>query len=172
VRVVLLLESGVPDQTYHLRLSQIVGIVALTQNQLRLVQTSMIGSILSNILLVLGMSFFAGGFRCVARGLDSLSSLRAKDRPRRSMCSFSESTFQVTAAQTMVSLMTLSCATLIIPAAYHSSYKSITAFAPANAAVEGMVGALGASKEAEERGLLLLSRGTSIILFCVYVGYL
>jgi Ca2+:H+ antiporter len=78
VRVVLLLESGVPDQTFHLRLSQIVGIVALTQNQLRLVQTSMIGSILSNILLVLGMSFFAGGFRCVARGLDSLSSLRAK----------------------------------------------------------------------------------------------
>lgn len=37
----------------------IVGVVALSQNQLRLVQTSMLGSILSNILLVLGCSFAA-----------------------------------------------------------------------------------------------------------------
>ena len=102
-----------------------------------------------------------------------LSYPQCADRPFL-LCSFSESTFQVTAAQTMVSLMTLSCATLVIPAAYHSSYKSITAFDPSsvNAAVEGMVGALGEKKEAEERGLLLLSRGTAIILFCVYIGYL
>lgn len=71
----------------------IVAIVALTQNQLRLVQTSLLGSVLSNLLLVLGMSFFASGFY------------------------FHESTFQVTAAQTSVSLMSLSCITLIIPAA-------------------------------------------------------
>lgn len=37
----------------------IVAIAALLQNQLRLVQTSLLGSVLSNLLLVLGMSFFA-----------------------------------------------------------------------------------------------------------------
>ena len=41
----------------------IVGIVALNNNQLRLVQQSMLGSILSNVLLVLGMSFAASGFK-------------------------------------------------------------------------------------------------------------
>lgn len=37
----------------------IVAIVALLQNQLDLVKTSLLGSVLSNLLLVLGMSFFA-----------------------------------------------------------------------------------------------------------------
>lgn len=37
----------------------IVAVAALIQNQLRLVQTSLLGSVLSNLLLVLGMSFFA-----------------------------------------------------------------------------------------------------------------
>lgn len=74
----------------------------------------------------------------------------------------------------MSSLMTLSCATLVIPAAYHSSYKTITALGASGsaAAVEGMVDVLGGRREAEERGLLLLSRGTAIILFLVYIGYL
>lgn len=85
-------------------------------DQLRLVQTSMLGSILSNLLLVLGKwysdcpviwrlstgspniffagcSFAAGGFV------------------------YSESQFRQTAAQTSASLMTLSCITLVIPAA-------------------------------------------------------
>lgn len=37
----------------------IVAIAALLQNQLDLVKTSLLGSVLSNLLLVLGMSFFA-----------------------------------------------------------------------------------------------------------------
>jgi len=57
----------------------------------------MLGSILSNLLLVLGCSFLAAGFK------------------------FKESNFQVTAAQASSSLMTLACITLVIPAAYHST---------------------------------------------------
>lgn len=75
----------------------IVGIIALVKGELRIVQTSMLGSILSNILLVLGCSFIAGGIK------------------------FKESTFQQTAAQASSSLMILACSTLIIPAAYHAS---------------------------------------------------
>lgn len=57
----------------------------------------MLGSILSNILLVLGCSFLAAGFK------------------------FKESNFQVTAAQASSSLMVLGTSTLVIPAAYHAS---------------------------------------------------
>jgi Ca2+:H+ antiporter len=57
----------------------------------------MLGSILSNILLVLGCSFLAAGYK------------------------FKESNFQVTAAQASSSLMVLGTSTLVIPAAYHAS---------------------------------------------------
>lgn len=41
----------------------LIAIIALTKGDIDIVQASMIGSILSNILLVLGMSYFAGGLR-------------------------------------------------------------------------------------------------------------
>jgi Ca2+:H+ antiporter len=75
----------------------IVGILALTKGELRIVQTSMLGSILSNLLLVLGCSFLAAG------------------------TVVNESTFQATAAQASSSLMVLACSTLVIPAAYHAT---------------------------------------------------
>jgi len=110
----------------------IVGIAALLQNQLRIVQTSMLGSILSNLLLVLGCSFLAAGFK------------------------FKESNFQVTAAQASSSLMTLACITLIIPAAYNFTMTP----GPSNLL------------DAGEEGLLVISRGTALLLLCVYVAYL
>jgi Ca2+:H+ antiporter len=51
--------SALLNATFGNAVELLVGIVALQQNQLRLVQTSMLGSILSNILLVLGCSFAA-----------------------------------------------------------------------------------------------------------------
>ncbi|KAL7413246.1 Sodium/calcium exchanger protein-domain-containing protein [Mrakia frigida] len=138
--------GGLLNATFGNAVELIVGIVALQQNQLRLVQTSMLGSILSNILLVLGMSFFFGGLR------------------------FSESKFKQTAAQTMASLMTLSCIVLVIPAAFHSSQGRIL---PASTAAAGLFGDDGLDdSKYPGSGLLLLSRGTAIILFVVYLAYL
>lgn len=77
-----------------------MGIIALTKGELRIVQTSMLGSILSNVLLVLGCSFFAAGFKR------------------------SESSFQATAANNSASVMLLATAALILPAAYHASKTS------------------------------------------------
>merc|ERR1712093_902939 len=71
--------GGLLNATFGNAVEAIVGIIALSQNQLRIVQTSMLGSILSNLLLVLGCSFFAAGFK------------------------FSETQFQVTAAQASAS---------------------------------------------------------------------
>lgn len=138
--------GGLLNATFGNAVELIVGIVALIQGQLRIVQTSLIGSILSNILLVLGMSFVAGGlFR-------------------------SENTFQQTAAQASGSIMTLGCITLAIPAAYHMSVKSSAALAGnfeklalLNAPVVG---------EEDRTGLLFISRGTSLILVGIYVLYL
>ena len=72
----------------------IVSILALVQNQVLIVQTSLIGSILSNLLLVMGMCFFFGGM----------------NRP--------EQHFNMVVAQTASSLLALAVASLIIPAAF------------------------------------------------------
>lgn len=81
-----------------------MSIVALKDNQIRVVQASMLGSILSNILLVLGCCFLAGGLR------------------------YHEQSFNSTVASTMSSLMAVASASLIIPAtlfaALSSSYDS------------------------------------------------
>jgi calcium/proton exchanger cax len=37
--------------------------IALVKNEIRIVQASLLGSILANLLLILGMSFFLGGLR-------------------------------------------------------------------------------------------------------------
>ncbi|KIM48760.1 hypothetical protein M413DRAFT_85225 [Hebeloma cylindrosporum] len=118
--------AGLLNASFGNAVEIIVGIAALLQDEVRIVQTSMLGSILSNILLVLGCSFLAAGFKR------------------------QESFFQVTAAQASSSLMTLACITLVIPAAYHST--------------------LGDSSSDE--GLLVISRGTAVVLLLIYCAYL
>ena len=53
--------GGLLNATFGNAVELIVGVVALLQGQLRIVQMSLVGSILSNLLLVLGLSFFVGG---------------------------------------------------------------------------------------------------------------
>jgi Ca2+:H+ antiporter len=77
-----------------------VSIVALRQGQIRIVQASMLGSILSNMLLVLGCCFIAGGFRG------------------------GEQSFNATIASAMSSLMTVASTSLILPATLYASINS------------------------------------------------
>lgn len=138
--------GGLLNATFGNAVELIVGIAALLQGQLRIVQTSLIGSILSNILLVLGMSFVAGGL------------MR------------SENTFQQTAAQASGSIMTLGCITLAIPAAYHMSVKSSAALSGNTAQLALLNSPVTVSEDAS--GLLFISRGTSLILVGIYILYL
>lgn len=81
---------------------------------------------------------------------------------------FYESTFQATAAQASSSLMTLACITLILPAAYHASEID-----KSNSLVGTLLGKeVSDSPDEFLKGLLLLSRGTSVILLLTYFGYL
>lgn len=77
----------------------IVAIIALTQPtpKVIIVQTSLIGSILSNLLLVLGMCFFFGGLRR------------------------QEQFFNTTVAQTAASMLALAVASIIVPTVFDSN---------------------------------------------------
>jgi Ca2+:H+ antiporter len=77
-----------------------VSILALVQKQFVIVKTSLIGSMLSNLLLVMGMCFFFGGLRRT------------------------EQFFNVTVAQTAASLLALAVASVIIPTAFDISTKT------------------------------------------------
>jgi Ca2+:H+ antiporter len=118
--------GGLLNASFGNAVEIIVGVAALLKDELRVVQTSLLGSILSNLLLVLGCSFVAGGIK------------------------FPESNFQVTAAQNAASLMTLSCITLIIPAAYSMNIEHNNS----------------------DEGLLVISRGTALLLLLIYAAYL
>jgi len=74
-----------------------VSVVALKNGEIRIVQSSMLGSILSNILLVLGCCFLAGGIK------------------------YHEQKFNETVASTMSSLMAVASASLIIPATLYAA---------------------------------------------------
>ncbi|KAG7663625.1 VCX1 [[Candida] subhashii] len=101
--------GGLLNATFGNAVELIVSIIALKDNQVRIVQASMLGSILSNLLLVLGCCFIAGGITRV------------------------QQTFNQTVAQTMSSLMALATASLLLPAAFHASLPypdKHTGFAP------------------------------------------
>lgn len=134
--------GGLLNATFGNAVELIVAIVALMQGELRIVQISLIGSILSNLLLVLGLSFMAGGIF----------------KP--------ENLFAQTPAQASSSIMTLGCFTMVIPAAYWASIQEKEANLLRPELFKG-----GDVSEAQH-GLLFISRGTSILLLAIYVGYL
>ena len=73
-----------------------MSILALVKDEVDIVQESLIGSMLSNLLLVMGMCFFFGGLN------------RVKQH------------FNITVAQTASSLLALAVGSLIIPAAFQA----------------------------------------------------
>ena len=89
--------GGLLNATFGNAVEVIIGIIAVNDNLLVVVQASMLGSILSNLLLVLGMSFVAAGIN------------------------FKQSSFNSTAAQAASSMLLLAVMGLIIPAAMYLS---------------------------------------------------
>lgn len=115
-----------------------MSIIALQNNQIEVVKSSMLGSILSNLLLVMGMCFFFGGI------------FNMRDANGNG----SEQVFASGTAQTACSLMTLSSASLVIPATLFMVLES------------------DKDKVAAHKSVLILSRGTAVILLLLYCLYL
>lgn len=91
--------AGLLNATLGNAVELIVSIIALTKCELRIVQSSLVGSILSNLLLVLGMCFFAGGMR------------------------FSEQGFGQSAVQLNSSLLTISVIAVLLPGAFQMALQ-------------------------------------------------
>ncbi|KAK6851353.1 hypothetical protein PG995_012475 [Apiospora arundinis] len=89
--------GGLINATFGNAVELIVAIIALIHKEYIIVQTSLIGSILSNLLLVLGMCFFCGGI----------------NRPKQS--------FNQVVAQTAASLLALAVASNIIPTVFKTN---------------------------------------------------
>ncbi|KAG0202272.1 hypothetical protein BGX28_005157 [Mortierella sp. GBA30] len=104
----------------------ILAIFALKEGKIDVVQASVLGSVLSNLLLVLGFCFVCGGYK------------------------YQSQRFNQTAAQMSASLLSLSCLSLLIPAAFNASAKGID----------------------QTANIKHLSYGTSIVLLIVYGLYL
>lgn len=82
----------------------IVAIIALVKDEVTIVQTSLIGSMLSNLLLVMGMCFFFGGVNRI------------------------DQKFNEVVAQTAASLLALAVGSLIIPTAFHMWASGMSRF--------------------------------------------
>ncbi|KAJ8589017.1 Calcium/proton exchanger [Rhizopogon salebrosus TDB-379] len=91
--------AGLLNATLGNAVELIVSIIALTKCELTIVQSSLVGSILSNLLLVLGMCFFAGGMR------------------------FSEQGFGQSAVQLNSSLLTISVIAVLLPGAFQMALQ-------------------------------------------------
>lgn len=78
----------------------IIFIIALVKNEIRIVQASLLGSILANLLLILGMAFLLGGLR------------------------FQEQIYNSTVTQMSACLLSLSVCSLLLPTAFHASWSN------------------------------------------------
>ncbi|KAL4901875.1 hypothetical protein BDW74DRAFT_67416 [Aspergillus multicolor] len=87
--------GGLLNASFGNAVELIVAIIALVHDEVLIVQTSLIGSMLSNLLLVLGMCFFFGGLNRL------------------------EQHFNPVVAQTAASLLALAVGSLIIPTAFN-----------------------------------------------------
>jgi Ca2+:H+ antiporter len=72
--------------------------IALQEGQIRIVQASLLGSILANLLLILGMCFLVGGLR------------------------FREQIYNSTVTQMSACLLSLSVMSLLLPTAFHAAF--------------------------------------------------
>ncbi|KAJ7066977.1 hypothetical protein C8F01DRAFT_1218182 [Mycena amicta] len=93
-------KAGLVNATLSNIIEIVVAISALRKCELRVVQSSLIGSMLSKLLLVLGLCLFTGGMR------------------------FSEQGFDPTATQMHSSLLSLGVGVVLLPAAYHFSLSN------------------------------------------------
>ena len=79
----------------------IIFIIALVKGEIRVVQAALIGSILANLLLILGMAFLVGGLQYREQVYDSL------------------------VTQMSASLLALAVLSLLIPTAFHASFSDL-----------------------------------------------
>ncbi|KAJ3900016.1 hypothetical protein F5879DRAFT_993246 [Lentinula edodes] len=143
-------KTGLLNASLNNTVEIVVALSALRKCELRVVQSSLIGSILGKLLLVLGLCFFAGGLRFSEQWFDASGSL---------FFSFVRHDSQSPSAANQVhsSLLSISVGVLLLPVAYHF--------------------ALSGNKnddvpENQRLSILNMSHAVSLILLTIYGFYL
>jgi Ca2+:H+ antiporter len=95
--------GGLLNATFGNATELIIALIALNAGLVEVVKASLTGSIVGNLLLVMGLSMFLGGLR------------------------FKEQTFQPIVARVNASLMNLAVVALLLPTAFHFSSPNIQA---------------------------------------------
>ncbi|WVF71725.1 calcium/proton exchanger [Kwoniella sp. CBS 6097] len=139
--------GGLLNATLGNAVELIVAILALVKCELQVVQSSLVGSILSNILLVLGMCFFAGGVR------------------------FAEQAIKSTAAQLNASLLLIAVIAVLIPSAFHFSISSSTSNTDGDQLATGEGADLLAMSHGVAILLLLLYLGYLVFQMWTHAAY-
>jgi len=121
----------------------IVSILALSKGLVRVVQGSLIGSVLSNLLLVMGMCFVVGGAK------------------------YKSQTFNKQAAQTSCGILLMAVFGAIMPAALRAQLTEISSTGNAGNLTDNSTAAFHPDPDVNSK-LLILSRGTAIILILIY----
>jgi len=145
--------GGLLNATFGNAVEIIISIFALKAGLIRVVQSSLIGSILSNLLLVLGMCFLAGGYY------------------------HQTLTFNSTAAQTSTGLLFIAVLGIMMPAALKAQIQEQQDTFDKYEAGLNLTELGNATDEIAEEWkhhlpvetrLLILSRGTAIVMIIIY----
>jgi Ca2+:H+ antiporter len=105
--------GGLLNATFGNATELIIGIVALQRNELQVVKASLIGSVMGNVLLVMGLSMFLGGIK------------------------YKMQTFNADAAQSHAAMMSMAVISLLVPALFVRNVPGLTETA-ANPKVEAL----------------------------------
>jgi len=132
------------NATFGNAVELIVSIIALKEGLIRVVQGSLIGSVLSNLLLVLGMCFVAGGIK------------------------YHKQKFNQAAAQTSGGILLMAVFGALLPAALQAQLSTDSVVSPnVTDSITDTSDVLHPDPQTNAK-LLTLSRGASIILLIVY----
>jgi Ca2+:H+ antiporter len=105
--------GGLLNATFGNATELIIGIVAVQQNELQIVKASLIGSVIGNVLLVMGLSTLLGGIK------------------------YKIQTFSADAAQSHASMMSMAVISLLVPALFVRAVPGLRETA-ANSKVEAL----------------------------------
>ncbi|KAL8716715.1 MAG: hypothetical protein Q9225_005985, partial [Loekoesia sp. 1 TL-2023] len=126
---------------------ELIIFIALVKNEIRIVQASLLGSILANLLLILGMSFLIGGLK------------------------YQEQIYNSTVTQLSACLLCLAVLSLLIPVSLNL-YPSVKKSSLTIIVFQTAFHASFSDAKRADVAVLKVSRGTAVILLLVYILYL
>jgi len=153
--------SGLLNATLGNAVEMIITVQTMRKGMLDVVKATLLGSILSNILLVLGTSFFLGGLIGSRENVGKHHVIYDEEYQARRCTPEKEQIFSSKSALVSMAMQLLACMTIALP----------TIFASASRSDHGYSG-LVETKEERDALLLKVSRISAVIIMCSYVAFI